>query len=61
MSSFKPVEPTNMNVNLVYDPGPITQAERSAARSYIDAVGGLERAMEVLQHMLPADADSQEE
>ena len=40
-----------MCVNMVYDPGPITQAERTAAISFIDSVGGLERAKEVLRHM----------
>ncbi len=49
--SVGPVEPTSMCVNMIYDPGPINQGERSAARSFIDSVGGLERAKEVLRHM----------
>ena len=52
-SSIKPVEPTSMCVNMIYDPGPITQAERTAARNFVDLVGGLERAKEVLRHMQP--------
>ena len=59
--SVKPVDPTTMCVNMIYDPGPITQAERTAARSFIDSVGGLERAKEVLRHMQPFDGDSTKE
>ena len=56
-SSVGPVEPTSMCVNMIYAPGPITQAERTAAISFIDSVGGLERAKEVLRHMhMPIDA-----
>lgn len=50
-SPVGPVEPTSMCVNMIYDPGPINQGERSAASSFIDSVGGLERAKEVLRHM----------
>lgn len=56
-----PVEPASMCVNMIYDPGPITQAERAAARSFIASVGGLDRAKEVLRHMQPSDADSAKE
>ena len=52
-SSVGPVEPSSMCVNMIYDPGPITQAERTAARNFVDLVGGLERAKEVLRHMQP--------
>lgn len=60
-SSLKPVEPTTMSVNMIYDPGPITQAERMATLTFIDSVGGLERAKEVLRHMLLVDLDSAKE
>lgn len=56
-----PVDPASMCVNMIYDPGPITQAERAAARSFIESVGGLERAKEVLRHIEPVDADSAKE
>lgn len=56
-SPAKPVEPTMISVNMIYDSGPITQAERAAARSFIESVGGLERAKEILRHMhQPLDA-----
>ena len=38
-------------VNMVYDAGPITQAERMAVGNFIDAVGSVELAKEVLRHM----------
>ena len=60
-SSVGPVEPMSMCVNMIYDPGPITQAERMAARNFVDSVGGLERAKEVLRHIQPADLDSPKE
>jgi hypothetical protein len=37
-SSIKTVEPTAMCVNMTYDPGPITQAARSAAGEFLDSV-----------------------
>ena len=60
-SSPKPIEPTTMSVNMIYDPGPITQAERVATLSFMDSIGGLERAKEVLRHMLSGDLDSAKE
>ena len=60
-SSVGPVEPMSMCVHMIYDPGPITQAERMAARNFVDSVGGLERAKEVLRHIQPVDLDSPKE
>lgn len=50
-SSIKPIQAASMCVNMVYDAGPITQAERTAAGKLIDAVGSVERAREVLRHI----------
>ena len=48
-SSAKPVEPATMCVNMTYDPGPFTQAEREAARRSIESEGELKRARKILR------------
>lgn len=50
-SSVKLERPTMMCVNMTYDPGPFTQHERLAVRTFIDSVGGLERAQCVLREL----------
>lgn len=45
--------PVSVCVNKPYDTDPFTSAERMAARVFIDSVGGLVRAMDIMRDMQP--------
>jgi len=47
----KPVEPTTMSVNMIYDPGPQADPGLVAARTFVEKVGGIEKAMALLERL----------